>query len=160
MFLQYKNNSCLFQDNRNFFLNSSHYLLREFWFLILFVSAIKLLPELTNPDELLSYLGPPDLPNNSSDDLLSLFENNWPLYTHLSVLILFLCCGPTLTVRCLLAPTTRACICLWVPVWVRVNVHEWIVIYLCIVLLSFNIHRVQCAGVEGTLSMGTHCSFM
>uniref|UniRef100_A0A8C9ZQN1 Zinc finger MIZ-type containing 2 n=1 Tax=Sander lucioperca TaxID=283035 RepID=A0A8C9ZQN1_SANLU len=35
-----------------------------------------LLPELTNPDELLSYLGPPDLPNNSSDDLLSLFENN------------------------------------------------------------------------------------
>uniref|UniRef100_A0A4W6EZV2 Zinc finger MIZ-type containing 2 n=1 Tax=Lates calcarifer TaxID=8187 RepID=A0A4W6EZV2_LATCA len=35
-----------------------------------------LLPELTNPDELLSYLGPPDLPSNSSDDLLSLFENN------------------------------------------------------------------------------------
>ncbi|XP_073181570.1 zinc finger MIZ domain-containing protein 2 isoform X2 [Lepidochelys kempii] len=35
-----------------------------------------LLPELTNPDELLSYLGPPDLPNNSNDDLLSLFENN------------------------------------------------------------------------------------
>uniref|UniRef100_A0A3B4AWB2 SP-RING-type domain-containing protein n=1 Tax=Periophthalmus magnuspinnatus TaxID=409849 RepID=A0A3B4AWB2_9GOBI len=43
---------------------------------ILFVSQIKFLPELTNPDELLSYLGPPDLPNNSSDDLLSLFENN------------------------------------------------------------------------------------
>lgn len=42
-----------------------------------FVSCVtKLLPELTNPDELLSYLGPPDLPNNSSDDLLSLFENN------------------------------------------------------------------------------------
>uniref|UniRef100_A0A8C5EZJ1 Zinc finger MIZ domain-containing protein 2-like n=1 Tax=Gouania willdenowi TaxID=441366 RepID=A0A8C5EZJ1_GOUWI len=38
--------------------------------------ALDLLPELTNPDELLSYLGPPDLPNNSSDDLLSLFENN------------------------------------------------------------------------------------
>lgn len=36
----------------------------------------QLLPELTNPDELLSYLGPPDLPSNSSDDLLSLFENN------------------------------------------------------------------------------------
>lgn len=36
----------------------------------------QLLPELTNPDELLSYLGPPDLPTNSSDDLLSLFENN------------------------------------------------------------------------------------
>uniref|UniRef100_A0A5G2RA80 Zinc finger MIZ-type containing 2 n=1 Tax=Sus scrofa TaxID=9823 RepID=A0A5G2RA80_PIG len=35
-----------------------------------------LLPELTNPDELLSYLGPPDLPTNSNDDLLSLFENN------------------------------------------------------------------------------------
>ncbi|MEE6488746.1 hypothetical protein FKM82_015347 [Ascaphus truei] len=35
-----------------------------------------LLPELTNPDELLSYLDPPDLPNNSNDDLLSLFENN------------------------------------------------------------------------------------
>ncbi|XP_061585626.1 zinc finger MIZ domain-containing protein 2 isoform X2 [Cololabis saira] len=32
--------------------------------------------ELTNPDELLSYLGPPDLPNNNNDDLLSLFENN------------------------------------------------------------------------------------
>ncbi|XP_065821371.1 zinc finger MIZ domain-containing protein 2 isoform X1 [Labrus bergylta] len=38
--------------------------------------SLDLLPELTNPDELLSYLGPPDLPNNSSDDLLSLFENN------------------------------------------------------------------------------------
>lgn len=36
----------------------------------------QLLPELTNPDELLSYLGPPDLPTNSNDDLLSLFENN------------------------------------------------------------------------------------
>lgn len=36
----------------------------------------QLLPELTNPDELLSYLGPPDLPNNNNDDLLSLFENN------------------------------------------------------------------------------------
>uniref|UniRef100_A0A3Q2X7I1 Zinc finger MIZ-type containing 2 n=1 Tax=Haplochromis burtoni TaxID=8153 RepID=A0A3Q2X7I1_HAPBU len=35
-----------------------------------------LLPELTNPDELLSYLGPPDLPSNNNDDLLSLFENN------------------------------------------------------------------------------------
>uniref|UniRef100_A0A3B4B4D4 SP-RING-type domain-containing protein n=1 Tax=Periophthalmus magnuspinnatus TaxID=409849 RepID=A0A3B4B4D4_9GOBI len=34
------------------------------------------LPELTNPDELLSYLGPPDLPSNNNDDLLSLFENN------------------------------------------------------------------------------------
>ncbi|XP_060642920.2 zinc finger MIZ domain-containing protein 2 [Anolis sagrei] len=39
-------------------------------------SSLDLLPELTNPDELLSYLGPPDLPNNSNDDLLSLFENN------------------------------------------------------------------------------------
>uniref|UniRef100_A0A096MDK1 Zinc finger MIZ-type containing 2 n=1 Tax=Poecilia formosa TaxID=48698 RepID=A0A096MDK1_POEFO len=38
--------------------------------------ALDLLPELTNPDELLSYLGPPDLPNNSNDDLLALFENN------------------------------------------------------------------------------------
>ncbi|XP_058152658.1 zinc finger MIZ domain-containing protein 2 isoform X2 [Dasypus novemcinctus] len=38
--------------------------------------ALDLLPELTNPDELLSYLGPPDLPTSSSDDLLSLFENN------------------------------------------------------------------------------------
>ncbi|KAM4644713.1 zinc finger MIZ domain-containing protein 2 isoform 3-T3 [Amazona ochrocephala] len=36
----------------------------------------QLLPELTNPDELLSYLGPPDLPSSSNDDLLSLFENN------------------------------------------------------------------------------------
>lgn len=42
----------------------------------LLLRVTKLLPELTNPDELLSYLGPPDLPNNSSDDLLSLFENN------------------------------------------------------------------------------------
>ncbi|KAM9216753.1 zinc finger MIZ domain-containing protein 2 isoform 2-T3 [Dugong dugon] len=38
--------------------------------------ALDLLPELTNPDELLSYLGPPGLPTNSNDDLLSLFENN------------------------------------------------------------------------------------
>ncbi|NXH23117.1 ZMIZ2 protein, partial [Bucco capensis] len=38
--------------------------------------ALDLLPELTNPDELLSYLGPPDLPSSSNDDLLSLFENN------------------------------------------------------------------------------------
>uniref|UniRef100_A0A8C8FL41 SP-RING-type domain-containing protein n=1 Tax=Oncorhynchus tshawytscha TaxID=74940 RepID=A0A8C8FL41_ONCTS len=38
--------------------------------------TLDLLPELTNPDELLSYLGPPDLPSNSNDDLLSLFENN------------------------------------------------------------------------------------
>ncbi|XP_056139307.1 zinc finger MIZ domain-containing protein 2 isoform X2 [Lampris incognitus] len=38
--------------------------------------SLDLLPELTNPDELLSYLGPPDHPNNNNDDLLSLFENN------------------------------------------------------------------------------------
>ncbi|XP_029460080.1 zinc finger MIZ domain-containing protein 2 isoform X2 [Rhinatrema bivittatum] len=38
--------------------------------------SLDLLPELTNPEELLSYLGPPDLPNNNNDDLLSLFENN------------------------------------------------------------------------------------
>uniref|UniRef100_A0A7M4F8I8 Zinc finger MIZ-type containing 2 n=1 Tax=Crocodylus porosus TaxID=8502 RepID=A0A7M4F8I8_CROPO len=38
--------------------------------------SLDLLPELTNPDELLSYLGPPDLPTNSNDDLLSLFETN------------------------------------------------------------------------------------
>ncbi|XP_049750735.1 zinc finger MIZ domain-containing protein 2 isoform X1 [Elephas maximus indicus] len=38
--------------------------------------ALDLLPELTNPEELLSYLGPPGLPTNSNDDLLSLFENN------------------------------------------------------------------------------------
>lgn len=36
----------------------------------------QLLPELANTDELLSYLDPPDLPANSNDDLLSLFENN------------------------------------------------------------------------------------
>ncbi|XP_028325202.1 zinc finger MIZ domain-containing protein 1a isoform X6 [Gouania willdenowi] len=35
-----------------------------------------LLPDLANPEELLSYLDPPDLPTNSNDDLLSLFENN------------------------------------------------------------------------------------
>ncbi|XP_028270124.1 zinc finger MIZ domain-containing protein 2-like isoform X2 [Parambassis ranga] len=39
-------------------------------------ASLDLLPDLTNPDELLSYLGPPDLPNNNNDDLLSLFENN------------------------------------------------------------------------------------
>uniref|UniRef100_A0AAX7U6F0 SP-RING-type domain-containing protein n=1 Tax=Astatotilapia calliptera TaxID=8154 RepID=A0AAX7U6F0_ASTCA len=39
-------------------------------------TSLDLLPELTNPDELLSYLGPPDLPSNNNDDLLSLFENN------------------------------------------------------------------------------------
>lgn len=38
--------------------------------------SLDLLPELSNPDELLSYLGPPDLPSNNNDDLLSLFENN------------------------------------------------------------------------------------
>ncbi|XP_067879070.1 zinc finger MIZ domain-containing protein 1-like isoform X5 [Heterodontus francisci] len=38
--------------------------------------SLELLPEITNPDELLSYLGPPDMPSNSNDDLLSLFENN------------------------------------------------------------------------------------
>ncbi|XP_072342147.1 LOW QUALITY PROTEIN: zinc finger MIZ domain-containing protein 1-like [Scyliorhinus torazame] len=38
--------------------------------------SLELLPEITNPDELLSYLGPADMPNNSNDDLLSLFENN------------------------------------------------------------------------------------
>ncbi|CAJ0968874.1 unnamed protein product [Ranitomeya imitator] len=38
--------------------------------------SLDLLPELTNPDELLSYLGPPDLPSSGNDDLLSLFENN------------------------------------------------------------------------------------
>ncbi|KAM9744010.1 LOW QUALITY PROTEIN: zinc finger MIZ domain-containing protein 2-like [Menidia menidia] len=38
--------------------------------------SLDLLPELTNPDELLSYLGPPDHPNSANDDLLSLFENN------------------------------------------------------------------------------------
>uniref|UniRef100_A0A8C7R813 SP-RING-type domain-containing protein n=1 Tax=Oncorhynchus mykiss TaxID=8022 RepID=A0A8C7R813_ONCMY len=44
--------------------------------ILISLSPLQLLPELTNPDELLSYLGPPDLPNNSNDDLLSLFENN------------------------------------------------------------------------------------
>uniref|UniRef100_A0A8C5C9C9 Zinc finger MIZ-type containing 1 n=1 Tax=Gadus morhua TaxID=8049 RepID=A0A8C5C9C9_GADMO len=38
--------------------------------------SLDLLPELANPDELLSYLDPPDLPSSSNDDLLSLFENN------------------------------------------------------------------------------------
>ena len=40
------------------------------------ILLFQLLPDLTNPDELLSYLDPPDLPSNSNDDLLSLFENN------------------------------------------------------------------------------------
>ncbi|XP_061084511.1 zinc finger MIZ domain-containing protein 1-like isoform X2 [Conger conger] len=38
--------------------------------------SLDLLPDLPNPDELLSYLDPPDLPSSSNDDLLSLFENN------------------------------------------------------------------------------------
>uniref|UniRef100_A0A8C7J590 Zinc finger MIZ-type containing 1 n=1 Tax=Oncorhynchus kisutch TaxID=8019 RepID=A0A8C7J590_ONCKI len=38
--------------------------------------SLDLLPELANPDDLLSYLDPPDLPSSSNDDLLSLFENN------------------------------------------------------------------------------------
>uniref|UniRef100_A0A8C1LFK6 Zinc finger, MIZ-type containing 1b n=1 Tax=Cyprinus carpio TaxID=7962 RepID=A0A8C1LFK6_CYPCA len=38
-------------------------------------ASLDLLPELMNPDDLLSYLDPPDLPS-SNDDLLSLFENN------------------------------------------------------------------------------------
>uniref|UniRef100_A0A672QA43 Zinc finger MIZ domain-containing protein 1-like n=1 Tax=Sinocyclocheilus grahami TaxID=75366 RepID=A0A672QA43_SINGR len=38
--------------------------------------SLDLLPELANPDELLSYLDPPDLPSSSNDELLSLFENN------------------------------------------------------------------------------------
>ncbi|XP_076154224.1 zinc finger MIZ domain-containing protein 1-like isoform X1 [Alosa pseudoharengus] len=38
--------------------------------------SLDLLPELANPDDLLSYLDPPDLPSNNNDDLLSLFENN------------------------------------------------------------------------------------
>ncbi|KAL0983689.1 hypothetical protein UPYG_G00131390 [Umbra pygmaea] len=38
--------------------------------------SLDLLPELANPDELLSYLDPPDLPSSSNDDLLSLFESN------------------------------------------------------------------------------------
>uniref|UniRef100_A0A3B4B5N7 SP-RING-type domain-containing protein n=1 Tax=Periophthalmus magnuspinnatus TaxID=409849 RepID=A0A3B4B5N7_9GOBI len=42
----------------------------------LFMLKLTTKPSLTNPDELLSYLGPPDLPSNNNDDLLSLFENN------------------------------------------------------------------------------------
>ncbi|XP_043940162.1 zinc finger MIZ domain-containing protein 2 isoform X1 [Protopterus annectens] len=36
--------------------------------------ALDLLPELTNTDELLSYLGPSDLPGNNSEELLSFFD--------------------------------------------------------------------------------------
>ncbi|XP_052467972.1 zinc finger MIZ domain-containing protein 1 [Carassius gibelio] len=39
-------------------------------------ASLDLLPELMNPDDLLSFLDPPELPSSSSDDLLSLFENN------------------------------------------------------------------------------------
>ncbi|RXN08943.1 zinc finger MIZ domain-containing 1 isoform X5 [Labeo rohita] len=39
-------------------------------------ASLDLLPDLMNPDDLLSYLDPPDLPSSSNDDLLSLFENN------------------------------------------------------------------------------------
>lgn len=44
--------------------------------ILLYLFVPQLLPELANTDELLSYLDPPDLPANSNDDLLSLFENN------------------------------------------------------------------------------------
>lgn len=126
------------------------------WVLILFLSPVKLLPELTNPDELLSYLGPPDLPNNSSDDLLSLFENNWPpSRSHFSPESFPAVAPPSLSgVRCHLLFV--CVICLWVCVWVRVNVHECVVVNLWIVLLSFDIHPVQCAGIEGTRSICKH----
>lgn len=39
-------------------------------------ASLDLLPDLMNPDDLLSYLDPPELPSSSNDDLLSLFENN------------------------------------------------------------------------------------
>ncbi|XP_051523836.1 zinc finger MIZ domain-containing protein 1-like isoform X2 [Myxocyprinus asiaticus] len=39
-------------------------------------ASLDLLPDLMNPDDLLSYLDPPDLPSSANDDLLSLFENN------------------------------------------------------------------------------------
>lgn len=39
-------------------------------------ASLDLLPDLMNPDDLLSYLDPPDLPSSSNDDLLSLFESN------------------------------------------------------------------------------------
>ncbi|XP_065128882.2 zinc finger MIZ domain-containing protein 1-like isoform X1 [Paramisgurnus dabryanus] len=38
-------------------------------------ASLDLLPELMNPDDLLSYLDPLDLPSSSNDDLLSLFES-------------------------------------------------------------------------------------
>ncbi|XP_049320440.1 zinc finger MIZ domain-containing protein 1 isoform X1 [Astyanax mexicanus] len=38
--------------------------------------SLDLLPDLTNPDDLLTFLDPPDLPSGSSDELLSLFGNN------------------------------------------------------------------------------------
>lgn len=38
--------------------------------------ALDLLPELSNPDELLPYLGPAGLPGSSGDDLLALFESS------------------------------------------------------------------------------------
>lgn len=49
---------------------------KEIMFLFFSAFRAQLLPELANPEELLSYLDPPDLPTNSNDDLLSLFENN------------------------------------------------------------------------------------
>ncbi|XP_056097770.1 zinc finger MIZ domain-containing protein 1a [Rhinichthys klamathensis goyatoka] len=39
-------------------------------------ASLDLLPELMNPDDLLSFLDPPELPSSSNDELLSLFENN------------------------------------------------------------------------------------
>ncbi|KAL6475794.1 hypothetical protein MHYP_G00168340 [Metynnis hypsauchen] len=38
--------------------------------------SLDLLPDLANPDDLLTYLDPPDLPSSSNDELLSLFENS------------------------------------------------------------------------------------
>lgn len=54
------------------------------WFSLIIIqifSLLQLLPDLMNPDDLLSYLDPPDLPSSSNDDLLSLFENNWDCQT-------------------------------------------------------------------------------
>lgn len=98
---------------------------------------------------------PPTCPTTAATTCCLCSRTTERLHTRFSVLILFLCCGPALAVRCLLAPTICVCICLWVRVWVRVNVHECVVVYLWIVLLSFDIHPVQCAGIEGA-----RCSFI
>lgn len=127
--------------------------------------VVQLLPELTNPDELLSYLGPPDLPNNSSDDLLSLFENNWPPLLQSSL------CFSAVALPSLVEDSTVSIgthyLSEWASEWVSEWASEWVYkctwLRFCVslsfwsVLLCFDKHSVHYAETEGTLFTCEHC---